>query len=294
MLKNKGVFYVVSTPIGNLNDISLRAIEVLKQVKTIYAEDTRKSATLLQYFNISSQMRSCHSHNEAQTIEPVLAQLNKGEDIALISDAGTPLLSDPGFLLTQAVVKADFKLVPIPGASALLAAIVASGLNSTRFSFLGFLSSKRQLRIKQLKKIKYASKAQIIYEAPHRLVDFLQDALAVFGEDRKICLARELTKVHETIVTKTIGALVDFVKADQNQQRGELVLIIDSFDMSSQADEVLAENVILAENLLPDLLEFIPPAKVSAILAKNLDLHKKQIYDLALKISASKPDKNIK
>lgn len=294
MLKNKGVFYVVSTPIGNLNDISLRAIEILKQVNTIYAEDTRKSATLLHHFNISSPMRSCHSHNEAQTIAPVLAQLSKGENIALISDAGTPILSDPGFLLAKAVEEAGFKLVPIPGASALLAAIVASGLNCTSFSFLGFLSSKRQLRIKQLKKIKYAPKAQIIYEAPHRLLDFLQDALDVFGEDRKICLARELTKVHETFVTKTTGALVDFVKADKNQQRGELVLIIDAFDTSSQTDEDLAENFILAENLLPDLLEFIPPAKVSAILAKSLNLHKKQIYDLALKISTAKRDKNIK
>lgn len=289
MLKNKGIFYVVSTPIGNLNDISFRAVEILKQVKTIYAEDTRHSAKLMQHYNIKTQMQSCHTHNEAQKIAQVLTQLQNGEDLALISDAGTPLLSDPGFLLTREIIAAGFQVAPIPGASALLSALVASGLNCTKFSFLGFLSSKRHSRFAELEKIKYAKQAHIIYEAPHRLLDFLQDAVEVFGDSRKICLGREITKTYETFITKPSAELLEFVQTDKNQQKGEFVIIIDAFVEDADLEEEHNEELILAEKLLQDLLEYVPPAKISSILAKNLNLQKKQIYNLALSLTQSKP-----
>lgn len=286
MLKNNPIFYVVSTPIGNLNDISFRALEILNQVDKIYAEDTRHSATLMQYFNVKTPMQSCHSHNEKQRIAQILAELELGKSLALISDAGTPLLSDPGFDLVAAILQAGFKVSPVPGASGLLSALVASGINCTKFSFLGFLSSKRQSRFKELEKIKYAKQAHIIYEAPHRLVDFLQDAKEVFGSERRICLAREISKKFETFITKPTGALLEFIQADANQQKGEMILVIDSYT-SSNLDEAIGENINLAENLLKDLLQYVPPSKISAILSKNLNLPKKQIYELALQISKS-------
>ena len=218
--------FVVATPIGHLDDISYRAINVLKSVDIIAAEDTRTSAQLLKHFNIPTPLTACHEHNESNKITHLIQRMLKGESMALISDAGTPLISDPGFKLVRAAQEHNIQVIPVPGACAAIAALSAVGLPSDRFSFEGFLPSRQSQRIIALQKLKDETQTIIIYEAPHRILDCVKDMAEIFGADRPVGFAREITKTFETIKKMTLGELVTFVESDRNQQKGEIVLVI--------------------------------------------------------------------
>jgi 16S rRNA (cytidine1402-2'-O)-methyltransferase len=272
-----GILYVVATPIGNLDDISARAIQVLGRVARIAAEDTRHSARLLQHLDINTHLVAVHDHNEAGRTQGLINQLLAGDDIALISDAGTPLISDPGYRLVAAAHEAKIQVVPVVGACAAIAALSAAGLPSDRFSFEGFLSAKTTARQVQLQALVHETRTLIFYEAPHRILECVQDMRAIFGEQRRVVLARELTKTFETIKQMTLAELCDFVEADTNQQRGEIVLVVEG----APADSALAAQQEV-DNLLLKLLKYLP-VKASAQLAAELTGHKKNaLYDRVL------------
>jgi len=270
--------YIVATPIGNLADFSPRAITVLQSVDVIAAEDTRHSGHLLQHYAIKTPTVSLHEHNEQQRSEVLLARLQKGESVALISDAGTPLISDPGYRLVSLVREHNIKVVPIPGSCALITALSASGLPSDRFSFEGFLPAKAGTKRQVLDNLKNESGTLIFYESPRRLKATLTEMIDIFGPDRLVCLARELTKLHETIVTHPLSELLAWVESDSNQQRGECVLLVGG--NTEQPDPNDAE----AERVLSILLTELPVKKAAAMTAKLLDMRKNKAYGLALKL----------
>ena len=274
-----GILYVVATPIGNLDDISTRAIDVLSQVTRIAAEDTRHSARLLQHLGINTPLVSVHDHNEAGQVQRLIAQLVTGEDLALISDAGTPLISDPGYRLVAAAHEASIQVVPVVGACAAIAALSVAGLPSDRFSFEGFLAAKTSQRQTQLKALANESRTLIFYEAPHRILECVQDMAAIFGSDRRVVLARELTKTFETIKQMTLAELCEFVESDTNQQRGEIVLVVEG---APEDSGLMAQQELDA--LLLKLLKHLP-VKATAQLAAELTGHKKNaLYDRALEL----------
>ena len=270
--------YIVATPIGNLADMSQRAIEILQSVDVIAAEDTRHSGFLLQHFAIKTPSVSLHDHNEQQRSETLLARLQQGESVALISDAGTPLISDPGYKLVSLVREHGIPVVPIPGSCAVIAALSASGLPSDRFSFEGFLPSKQGARLQTLEKLAADTRTLIFYDSPRRLQSTLIDMVAIFGEQRRACLARELTKLHETINTKPLAELLDWVRNDANQQRGECVLLVEGAKQHQDASEVEVNRV------LGLLLKELPIKKAAAITSALLAISKNNAYDMALKL----------
>jgi len=225
-ISNTPALWVVATPIGHLGDISQRAAEVFKQVDCIIAEDTRHSRILLNSLAINKPMLSLHEHNEQQRIPQLLQKVGKGESIALISDAGTPLISDPGFKLVQAFHKARLRVSPVPGACAAIAALSVAGLPSNRFHFEGFLPAKNKAREQRLQALMNVSDTLIFYESPKRLLATLQTMQQVFGDQRMACQCRELTKQFETVNLLPLSELIDLVEADSDQQRGEQVLLV--------------------------------------------------------------------
>ncbi len=273
-----GPLYVVATPIGNLADMTPRAVEVLKQVGRIAAEDTRHSAGLLRHFAISTSLFALHEHNERAISAEVIGRLQQGEDIALISDAGTPLVSDPGFPLVRLAHEAGLRVVPVPGASALIAALSAAGLPTDRFVFEGFLPPKAGTRRNLLATLRDERRTLIFYEAPHRVLECLEDLTAVFGPDRLAVLARELTKTFETIRRAPLGELLEFVRADSDQQRGEVVLLVEGAPAPA-ADGLDDEARRIAGILAAEL-----PVKQAAALAAQISGAKKnQIYEYLIK-----------
>jgi 16S rRNA (cytidine1402-2'-O)-methyltransferase len=270
--------YVVATPIGNLSDMTQRAIETLASVSIIAAEDTRHSGHLLRHFSISTPTISLHEHNEEQRSDVLIQKLKQGESVALISDAGTPLISDPGYRLVTAVREAGIRVVPVPGSCALIAALSASGLPSDRFTFEGFLPSKQGARQQVLDALVQETRTMIFYDAPRRLSGTLNDMLDAFGPERQVCLARELTKLHETITTRSLQDMVAWVAADPNQLKGECVLLVEG--ASQQVDSSEAE----VNRVLGLLLKELPVKKAAAITASLLDVSKNTAYDLALKL----------
>lgn len=226
MSSQYGQLYVVATPIGNLADISFRAIETLKKVDLIAAEDTRHVRTLLQHYNITNKVVPFHQHNEAKAAETLLAKLLNGDSVALVSDAGTPLLSDPGMPLVALAKDAGITVVPVPGACALIAAISAAGMPVSRFSFLGFLPRTSSARRGVFKEMLAVTDTWIFYESSHRIVASLEDMAIVLPSERQMVIARELTKLHETIVKTTLGAMAEAVAQDANMQKGEFVVIV--------------------------------------------------------------------
>lgn len=270
--------YIVATPIGNLADMSHRAIEILQSVDVIAAEDTRHSGFLLQHFAITTPSVSLHDHNEQQRSETLLTRLQQGESVALISDAGTPLISDPGYKLVSLVREHGIPVIPIPGSCAVIAALSASGLPSDRFSFEGFLPSKQGARLQTLEKLAADTRTLIFYDSPRRLQSTLIDMVTVFGEERRVCLARELTKLHETINTKPLAELLAWVSDDANQQRGECVLLVEGAKQHQDASEVEVNRVL---NLL---LKELPVKKAAAITSALLGVSKNNAYDMALKL----------
>lgn len=271
--------FVVATPIGHLDDMSYRAIDVLKSVSLIAAEDTRTSAQLMKHFNISTPLTACHEHNESNKIDILIKKLLNGEDMALISDAGTPLISDPGFKLVRAAQANGIRVIPVPGACAAIAALSAVGLPSDRFSFQGFLASKQSQRLQQLEKLKDETQTLIFYEAPHRILDSVKDMAAVFGADRPVGFAREITKTFETIKKMALGELVEFIAADHHQQKGEIVLVVGG------ASEEKAMEQEKLDQLLQRLLQDLSVKAASQLAADLTGIKKKIAYQRALELS---------
>ncbi len=265
---NGGTLYVVATPIGNLGDMTPRAVEVLQEVDRIAAEDTRHSAGLMRHFAITTPMLSLHEHNERQKVEALLQRLGDGENLALISDAGTPLISDPGYILVREAQRAGFRVVPIPGASALIAALSVSGLPTDRFSFEGFLPAKGGARRKMLESLRQERRTMAFYESPHRILDSLTDMVAAFGDARQAVIARELTKTFETIRHAALGDLFTWVNNDANQQKGEFVILVHGCE---EAKEGLNPEAKRIASLLADEL----PLKQAASLAADISGEKK-------------------
>lgn len=271
------MLYVVATPIGNLDDITARALRVLREVAVIAAEDTRHSARLLQHFGITTPLVACHEHNERDQGGRFLARLQGGEDVALISDAGTPLISDPGFHLVRQARAAGIRVVPVPGPCALIAALSAAGLPSDRFVFEGFLPAKTAGRLARLEQLKEEPRTLIFYEAPHRLLDCLADLERILGADRLAVMARELTKAFETFQGLPLGELRAWVAADGNQQRGECVLLVAGW-------QAPAENSVPAAALrvLELLLKEMPLKRAAALAAEITGVRKNLLYQAAL------------
>jgi len=268
-----GTLFIVSTPIGHLDDITRRAIDVLAAVDWIAAEDTRHSQRMLDQLGIRSRMISCHDHNESQRSDELVARLHSGEQGALISDAGTPLISDPGYRLVRACQEAQVNVVPIPGASALLAALAAAGQPSDRFLFEGFVPAKGAPRQQAIARLAALSVTSIIYEAPHRVLSFLETLKELVEKDREITLCRELTKQFETIRRGPVGDICDWVASDSNQRRGELVLVLSPVAQSSSWTD---KDEALAKSLLTEL----PVSRVAKIMAAHTGLKRQELYAL--------------
>ncbi len=276
---NVGTLYVVATPIGNLGDITLRAIETLRMVDAIAAEDTRHTAGLLSHFGISKKLIAVHEHNEHQSAEKLLAQLHAGENIALVTDAGTPGISDPGAVVVNLVRKAGVKVVPIAGVSAVIAALSASGITQNGFYFYGFLPASGAARRKALESLKTQTVTLVFYEAPHRIVECVDDIATVMGGERMLTFARELTKTFETIYTCPASLARAWLQADVNQQRGEFVLLLEAAE--NRAQDTLPDNAIHTLKLLLGEL----PLKQAVKLAADISGEKKNaLYELALRL----------
>lgn len=273
-----GTLYVVATPIGNLDDISARALKVLGDVSLIAAEDTRHSARLLQHFGIATPLAACHEHNERDQGGRFLARLLGGEDVALISDAGTPLISDPGYHLVRQARAAGVAVVPVPGACALIAALSAAGLPSDRFIFEGFLPAKTAGRRARLEQVKEEPRTLIFYEAPHRILECLEDMQVVFGAERPALLARELTKTFETLKGLPLAELSAWVAADSNQQRGECVVLVAGWQAPEGEAAVSAEALRVLELLLKEM----PLKRAAALAAEITGVRKNLLYQAAL------------
>ncbi len=281
--------YVVATPIGNLQDITLRALDILKKVDLIAAEDKRHSSKLLQHFGIDTPLTALHEHNEEARIDYLLQRLKQGESVALISDAGTPLISDPGYQLVRAARSAGITVSPVPGPSALTAALCCAGLPSDAFVFAGFLPAKPASRIKKLQGFLDEQRTMIFYEAPHRIVETLEDMQQVFSAERQAVIAREMTKTHETFLADTLAGLYRQVQADSNQQRGEFVILLEGIDRKAAAEE--DEVSMKAEAVLQVLLEELPLKQASSLAAKITGLKKNALYQLGLKQKENQQEK---
>jgi 16S rRNA (cytidine1402-2'-O)-methyltransferase len=271
--------YIVATPIGNLKDISLRAIETLRGVNYIAAEDTRHSAKLLTHFAINTPIVSLHEHNESERSNLLLKRLLEKQTIALISDAGTPLISDPGYRLVEKTRQHNIPVIPIPGPCALITALCASGLNCERFIFEGFLSKKKNHRQEKLKALQYETRTLILYEAAHRILDLIEDMLLILGSERHVVLARELTKTFETIHEGKLAQIKDWLIRDNNQQRGEFVVLIKG------AAHTFTPTDIETRRILTLLLKELPIKHASLLAAKITHEKKNKLYTQALELT---------
>ena len=276
MAVESGALYVVATPIGNLEDISARALRVLREVDCIAAEDTRHTGRLLRHFDIDKPLFSLHEHNERGRLEQIVARLRKGQSVALVSDAGTPLISDPGFPLVRELRRQGLPVIPIPGPSSLLAALSVAGLPTDRFVFEGFLPAKTAARRERLRALAREERTLVFFEASHRIAETLADLAAEFGGERPAVIARELTKRFEEIQGAPIGDLVMWLEVDVNRQRGEFVLVVQGAAVASEVDT--PEN----RRLLAALLSELPVSRAVVVAAKLTGLRKKPLYDLAL------------
>ena len=275
-----GCLYVVATPIGDVGDMSVRGRAVLAAVDQVAAEDTRTSAKLFDQLDLRTPLTAVHDHNEAHRVPGLIAKLQAGESLALISDAGTPLISDPGYRLIAAAHDAGIRVAPVPGPCAAIAALSVAGLASDRFHFEGFLPSRQGPRVARLSLLAEATPTLILYEAPHRIVETLEDLVATFGADRLATLAREITKTFETIKRATLAELLAWVMADSNQQRGEIVLVV------AGAPERDAEDTrpLSAETILRVLVRELPVKQAAGLTAELMGLKRNGLYDMALKL----------
>lgn len=277
------MLYVVATPIGNLSDMVPRAVHTLQSVSVIACEDTRHSKKLLEHFSIDTPCTAYHDHTDQRSAHKILSRLADGDDVALISDAGTPLISDPGYRLVAQARNQGIPVIPIPGACAAISALSVSGLPTDKFRFVGFLPAKSTQRQKVLETLKSVPDTLVFYEAPHRICAALNDALEVFGSERIAFMAREISKTFETYLYGTIEELLAQVSADSNQQRGEIVLVLAGNTASNQN---LSAN---AEKIVKILMYDLPITKAASLAAKITGDDKKQLYQLALTLQNKSP-----
>lgn len=270
--------YIVATPIGNLDDITLRAIDTLKRVDLIAAEDTRHSGLLLQHLGIKARLYSLHDHNEQEKAHVLIEKLQAGISIALISDAGTPLINDPGYHLVKACRENGIKVVPIPGACAAIAALSVAGLPSDKFIYEGFLPAKSKARQDSLASLITEPRTMIFYESTHRLLETLKDMQTIFGANKQIVLAKELTKTWETIVSFPVNELIDWLNQDVSRQKGEFVLIVAGYTESNKDIDPKAINTLKL------LQKELPLKKAAAITAEIYGLKKNQLYQIGLNL----------
>ncbi len=275
-----GILYIVATPIGNLGDITQRAIDTLKQVDHICAEDTRNTRKLLTHFGIKGDLHACHDHNERQKVSTLKNWLNAGENIALVSDAGTPLISDPGYHLVSELGQEGYSIVPIPGASAIITALSIAGLPTDRFTFEGFLPAKSSARVKTLQANVKEKRTQVYYESSHRIVATIDDMAEVFGKDKKGVLARELTKMFEQVFRGDLAALQEWISADRMHQKGEFVLMLEGYSKESEDDAISGS----AEDLLKILVDELSVKQASALAAKITGRKKNELYKQAMEL----------
>ena len=282
-LPSAGRLEVVATPIGNLGDLSSRAREVLATADLIAAEDTRRTAQLLNAIGVAGQLISLHDHNEEARIEPLLQQLQAGKVIALVSDAGTPLLSDPGFGLVRAAAAAGIEVRAVPGASAVTAALSIAGLATDRFVFEGFLPTRAAERRALLARLAGEARTLVLFEAPHRIVASLADLAMIFGAERRAAAARELTKAHETIYRGTLAELAQRARTEDNFQRGEITLVVQGAPPASATVdlELLRRTVEL-------LSRELPPGKVASLAAQLTGASRSEAYELALRVKSDR------
>lgn len=275
--------YVVSTPIGNLGDITYRAVEVLRRVDVVLAEDTRRSGVLLRHYDIGARLVSAHEHNEAARAVTVVEMLREGKNVALVSDAGTPLLSDPGARLVQAVIGAGFDVIPVPGASALLSALVGSGISAERFAFYAFIPRKGAKRTELLDEIAALPHASVLYESPHRVAELMQDLCTAAGADRRVAVGRELTKLHEEFFRGTAAEAASRFEAVQ--VRGEIVVVVEGRPADSaeeeQTDELAARSMTTAL-----LAQGMAPSAVAKELRRRLKVSRNAAYELVQHVAA--------
>jgi 16S rRNA (cytidine1402-2'-O)-methyltransferase len=279
-----GTLYIVATPIGNLGDITSRAVETLKSVALIAAEDTRHSARLLQHFGIQTRMTSYHDFSDDTRVELLLRTLQDGQSVALISDAGTPLISDPGYRLVSRARERGLRVVPIPGVCAMTAALSAAGIPSDRFAFEGFPPAKHTARLKLFQLLQQETRTLVFYESPHRILECVDDMAEGFGAERIAVIARELTKTFETIHSDTLGNLQQWMRADENQQRGEFVVLVKGAETAQ--DEAIPAD---AKRILQVLLEDLSLKQAASLASRITGVKKNLLYALALD-SASKAD----
>ncbi|MEK6744945.1 MAG: 16S rRNA (cytidine(1402)-2'-O)-methyltransferase [Nitrospirota bacterium] len=278
-----GTLYIVSTPIGNLEDITLRAIRILKEADAIAAEDTRHTQKLLNKFDIHTPLTSYHDHNKEEKAPVLVSRLLEGKNVALVSDAGTPGISDPGYFLINLAIDQKVPVVPIPGATAAIAALSISGLPTDRFVFEGFLPSKHTARLKRLEELTKEERTLIFYEAPHRILQTLDDMLAVLG-DRKAVLTRELTKVHEQVIR---GSLSDVKKQlEAGSMKGEFTVILQAHQEGADREDISPEEYL--KNLM--IHRGLSKKEAIAITAHDLDIPKKEVYKIGLTIKEEEQD----
>ena len=276
-----GCLYVVATPIGNLADLSPRALSLLSRVDLICAEDTRTSGQLLAAFGLHKPMVALHDHNEDRVASRLVADLGAGKTLALISDAGTPLVSDPGYALVKAVRDAGLELRAIPGPSALIAALSVAGLPTDEFSFAGFLPARASARRERLRLLATETRTLVFYEAPHRIIECAEDLATEFGPGRQVCLARELTKRFEQSLRLPAGELAAWLRADDNRQRGEFVLVV------AGAPATESQASLSAERTLKVLLAELSPSRAARVAAELTGLKRKPLYELALQLGGA-------
>ncbi|PIE00082.1 MAG: 16S rRNA (cytidine(1402)-2'-O)-methyltransferase [Thiothrix nivea] len=277
----EAALYCVATPIGNLGDITERAVRVLGMADVIYAEDTRVTRKLLTHLGIQKPLRSLHEHNEADRVEEIQAAIAGGECVALVSDAGTPLISDPGYQLVNRLVGCGIRVIPVPGVSAVITALSAAGLPTDRFCFEGFLPARGNLRRKALAALKTVTATLVFYESSHRIADFLSDVQQIFGDQREVVIARELTKLYEQFYRGTAAKLQQQIMQDDNMRKGEFVVMVAGAPKSAAEG---AETALDTTQLLTVLVDELPIRQAAAIAARLTGQAKNSLYRQAMAI----------
>lgn len=277
--ENAGILYIVATPIGNLDDISHRALRILEEVDVILCEDTRHTRKLLSHFAISNTTKPLHDHNEKQQAAYIVEKLKQGKQLALVSDAGTPLISDPGYSVVNECRQAGMKVVSVPGACAAIAALSIAGLPTDRFLFEGFLPAKEVAKNQAMEKLLDETRTTVFYESPRRVLDTLNTIASVLGDERKVVIAREITKTFESVYQGTVAEVIEIVNSDANHQRGEFVVMV--------AGAIKAEGSIPAEviSTLKLLMSELPLKKAAALTSSIYGIKKNQLYQAGLDLN---------
>ena len=278
----KGKLYLVATPIGNLEDITLRALRILKEVDTILAEDTRKTLKLLNHFEIQKPLISFYRHNEGVKVNHIINMLNDGKVLALVSDAGTPAISDPGEDLVRACIENEIEIIPIPGAVAFVQGLIASGFDTTKFAFEGFLSINKRCRKERLEFLKSETRTTLFYEAPHKLKRTLEDLRETFGGDRRVVLAREITKIHEEFLRFTLDEANEYYN-DENI-KGEFVIVLEG----KEKEEELPSEERVEELMKKYILQGVDKKEAMKLVAKEKGITKSEVYKTWLEVEKNK------